>query len=363
MAGYQIVEPAALQKFGTAVFRALGTPEDIATEVAAHLVRANLAGHDSHGAIRIPQYATMIEQGTIVPDARPIIMRQRGAAVLVHAGGGFGQFASAYALQQGVDRAKELGIGAVAIRQANHIGRVGDYTEQAARQGFVAEVVVGAAGPAIGGATPFGGAARFLGTNPWSIAIPRPDGAPVLVDFATTVVAEGKVRVARSKHEALPPGCIVDSQGHASTNPDDFYAGGMLLPFGGHKGYGLALAAALLGGLASIGEENPTMAGAAAPPEGTSGRDRIAGVLMVVIDPGAFGDAAEYTAAVGRVTDSLKKVPPAPGVSEVLLPGEPEARTRAQREQAGLALPDDTWEAIDQVARKVGVAMPATRQD
>ncbi len=360
MAGYRIVEPEALEVLGTEVFVALGTPGDVGREVAAHLVRANLAGHDSHGAIRIPQYATMIAQGTIRPASRPTITRERGAAMLVDAGDGFGQFATAFALERGMERAADLGAAVVTLRRANHIGRVGDYTEKAARRGYVAEVTVGAAGPGIGGAAPFGGAARFLGTNPWSLGVPT-GGEPVVVDFATTVVAEGKVRVARAKREPLPPGCIVDKAGQASTDPEDFYAGGMLLPFGGHKGYCLALAAALFGGLAAIGESDPSMAGAAAPPTDKGEGDRIAGVFMLVVDPGAFGDREAYTAAVARVTASLKRVPTAPGVPEVLLPGEPEARTRVQRQREGIALPDDTWEAIAQVASGAGVAMPAAR--
>src|ERR687893_1604276 len=100
MADYYTVEPPALEAFGRAVFVALGAPEDIAAEVAAHLVRANLAGHDSHGVIRIPQYATMIGQGTIRPDGRPSVLTRRGATLLIDAADGFGQFATAWALEQ-----------------------------------------------------------------------------------------------------------------------------------------------------------------------------------------------------------------------------------------------------------------------
>ncbi len=360
MAEYRTVEAEALEGLGRRVFVALGAPDEIAAEVAAHLVRANLAGHDSHGVIRIPQYATMIEQGTIRPDGRPAVTTRRGATMLVDAGDGFGQFATAWALDQAIDLAGSQGAAVVSIRRINHIGRLGDYTERAALRGYVAQVTVGAAGPGIGGATPFGGAARFLGTNPWSLGIPT--GAdPVVVDFATTVVAEGKVRVARAKREALPPGCIVDKEGRPSTDPEDFYAGGMLLPFGGHKGYGLALGAALLGGLAAIGEGDPSMAGAAAPPAERGQGDRTAGVFMVVVDPAAFGDAGEYVANVGRVTTSLKAVAPAPGVAGVLLPGEPEVRTRRERLDQGIAIPEDTWEAIARVAGGCGVEMPPAR--
>ena len=361
MAGYRVATPQVLETLATSLFEQLGAPGDIAAEVGGHLVRANLAGHDSHGLIRIPQYALNIEQGAILPAARPSVLQDKGATILVDGASGFGQFSSAYALERGVERAQQLGVAAVAVRHANHIGRVGDYTESAARRGLVAIVTVGGAGPGVGASAPFGGTSRFLGTNPWSLAVPSAGSDPVLVDFATTVVAEGKVRVARAKHEALPPGCIVDTQGQPSTNPEDFYAGGTLLPFGGHKGYGLSLASALLGGLSAIGEDDPSLAATPRPGTPPNG-ERTGGVLFLVIDPGSFGDRAAYAQSVQRVGRAAKRVTPAPGVREVLLPGEPEARTRAQRQLEGIALPDDTWAAIADVAGKLGVEMPAARE-
>jgi hydroxycarboxylate dehydrogenase B len=361
MAGYHLVQPEALERFAAQIFEKLGAPPDAAGEVAAHLVRANLAGHDSHGAIRIPQYALQIEQGLIHPAARPTVLSRKGASLLVDGGGGFGHFATSFALGQAIDVAAEFGVAIAAIRRANHIGRVGDYAETAAKRGFIAILTVGAAGPGVGGATPFGGAQRFLGTNPWSIGIPTTDPQPFLVDFATTVVAEGKVRVARDKHEALPPGCIVDKDGNASTNPADFYAGGMLLPFGAHKGYGLALASALLGGLAAIGDAAPNLAGSPVIPGAGQDGERTGGAILVVIDPGAFGERDAYVATVGRVTGAARRVPAAPGSQGVMLPGEPEARTTAQRRQTGLSLPDDTWDAIATLAGKHAVPLPESR--
>ncbi|MGI8423860.1 MAG: Ldh family oxidoreductase [Chloroflexota bacterium] len=360
MAGYRVVQPEPLEHLGAQIFERLGTPPDAAAEVAAHLVRANLAGHDSHGAIRIPQYALQISQGIIQPAARPEVIKRQGATLLVDGAGGFGHFTTAFALQRSIDVALEFGIAVAAIRRANHIGRVGDYSETAARRGLVAIITVGAAGPGVGGATPFGGTQRFLGTNPWSIGIPTTDPQPLLVDFATTVVAEGKVRVARDKHDSLPPGCIVDKDGNPSTNPADFYAGGMLLPFGAHKGYALALASALLGGLAAIGDTAPNLAGSPVLPDLGQPGERSGGALVIVIDPSAFGDPDAYAAGVGRVTAAVRRVPAAPGSQGVLAPGDPEARTRAQRQRDGISLAGDTWDAIAKVAGEHGVLMPDT---
>ena len=361
MAGYHVVQPDALEHLAAQLFRKLGAGPAAADEVAAHLVRANLAGHDSHGAIRIPQYALQISQGLIDPAAEPEIVQRRGATLLIDGRGGFGHYTTAFALDRAIEVAQELGAGVAAIRRANHIGRVGDYAEKAAQRGFLAVLTVGAAGPGVGGATPFGGAQRFLGTNPWSIGVPTTDPQPFLVDFASTVVAEGKVRVARDKHDALPPGCIVDKDGQPSTNPADFYAGGMLLPFGAHKGYGLALASALLGGLAAIGEPTPNLAGSPVQPGYGESDARLGGAFLIVIDPGAFGDRDAYAAAVGRVSTAVRRVPAAPGSAGVLVPGEPEARTTAQRRQDGLSLPEDTWQAIATVASEHGIDMPHSR--
>jgi LDH2 family malate/lactate/ureidoglycolate dehydrogenase len=361
VADYRTVDPASLQATATGIFIHLGAPEDIAAEVAGHLVRANLAGHDSHGAIRIPQYAQQIAAGVIHPAARPSIIGGRGATVLVDGARGFGQVAAVFALREAMSRAHIHGIAGAAIRHANHLGRVGDYAETAAAEGLVTILTVGGAGPGVGAATPFGGAARFLGTNPWSMGIPvgNEDHPPVLIDFATTVVAEGKVKVARAKHEALPAGCIVDKDGNPSTDPEEFYGGGMLLPFGGHKGYGLALASALMGPLAVIDDATPTLAGNLG--DTRTGADlaaRGAGAFLVVIDPSAFGDATHYRDHVERVTDALKKVPGA-GSNTVMLPGEPESRTTASRKASGISIPDDTWDAIDALAQAHGVPMPA----
>ena len=358
MAGYHVIQPEALERLGAQLFRKWGAAPASADEVAAHLVRANLAGHDSHGAIRIPQYALQISQGLIDPAAEPVILHRRGATLLIDGQGGFGHYTTAFALDRAIEVAQESGVAVAAIRRANHIGRVGDYAEKAAKRGFHAILTVGAAGPGVGGATPFGGAQRFLGTNPWSIGVPSTDAQPFLVDFATTVVAEGKVRVARDKHDALPPGCIADKNGNPSTDPADFYAGGMLLPFGAHKGYGLALASALLGGLAAIGDPAPNLAGSPLQPGQTDAGERMGGALLIVIDPSAFGDRDAYAAGVGRVSAAVRRVPAAPGSAGVLVPGEPEARTTAQRRQDGISLPEDTWQAIASVASEHGVDMP-----
>jgi uncharacterized oxidoreductase len=207
---------------------------------------------------------------------------------------------------------------------------------------------------------PFGGRTRFLGTNPWALSVPG-RARRLIFDAATSTLAEGKVRVARAAGKPLPPDAIVDPAGHPSRDAEAFYAGGALLPLGGalagHKGYGLGLASALLGALGMIGDAEPTLVGAA-PPESTDDRGRIAGVFLEVVDPAAFGDPARYAELVDAALDAAKRQPPADGVAEVLVPGEPEERARARRSREGIPLPAATWAELGKVAARFSVPLP-----
>jgi LDH2 family malate/lactate/ureidoglycolate dehydrogenase len=344
MAEVRWVAPAALEELARRVFVAAGTPDELAAHTARHLVKANLSGHDSHGVIRIPAYLRQIEEGRIVPDARPEVVQEWLATAVVDGKRAFGQVAASFALDVALRKADVSGAGAVSIRRCNHIGRLGHYSEDAAERGYIAFVIYGSAGPNSGHAAPYGGAARHLGTNPWSVGIPGKQLAPVVADFATTVVAEGKIQVARAKHAPLPPGCIVDKDGRPSTNAADFYAGGMILPMGGHKGYALSLIAALLG--AGLTAEQPA-------PDGRGG-----GVLVLALNPRAFASEDAYTGTIDRMAAAVKAVPPAPGFEAVLLPGEPEAQARAERERSGVPIPEDTWAALADAAKRFGVPLP-----
>jgi LDH2 family malate/lactate/ureidoglycolate dehydrogenase len=344
MAETHLIMPEPLEDLSRRIFVAAGTPEDLAQHVARHLVMANLSGHDSHGVIRIPRYVQSIEQGSLVADARPEVVRDWPGAAVVDAKRGFGQVAASFGLDVAIQKASQLGVGAASIRRSNHIGRLGDYGEAAAARGYIAVVTYGSAGPNSGHAAPFGGAARHLGTNPLSVGIPGGDCDPVVVDFATTVVAEGKIQVARAKHAPLPPGSIVDKDGQPSTNAEDFYAGGMILSAGGHKGYGLSLVTALLG--AGLTAEE-------APQNGRGG-----GVFVLAINPRAFTEAAVYGQTIDNLTGAVKAVPPAPGVDEVMLPGGPEAKSRAERRAQGVPIPEDTWKALVETATRLQVLVP-----
>jgi LDH2 family malate/lactate/ureidoglycolate dehydrogenase len=189
---------------------------------------------------------------------------------------------------------------------------------------------------------PYGGSAPVLGTNPIAFSIPNPAGPPVTLDFATSAIAAGKIKAAKARHEQLPSGAILDKEGRPTTDPQAFFEGGFLLPFGGHKGYALAVIAELLSG---------PLAGADAYPGVTSR----SGIFVFAMDAAVFRPQADYARALSLTLGRIKAVPPGPGFDEVLLPGEPEAHSRAKRESDGISIPEETWKAVCAVGAELGV--------
>lgn len=336
-----------------AVFGAVGAPPAVAIRVAEALVDANLAGHDSHGVIRIPQYVDAIRDGEVVPGATPTISRDTAVSALVDGGWGFGQVTALRATDLAIEKAKRTGIAAVGAVRCNHIGRVGEYPERAARAGVIAFVVAGGFGGRGGRAAPFGGREGILGTNPMAFGIPSASEAPMLVDFATTAVAAGKIQVARAKGASLPPGSILDKDGNPSTNAEDFYQGGVMLPFGGHKGYALSMVVEMMGRVLT-GADDYAEGGRGGAVYGRSG------TLVVAIDPGLFRDRDTFATGVSETIGRVKAVPPAPGFTEVLVPGEPEERARAERTASGVYVEDATAAAIRATASALGLDPNAT---
>jgi LDH2 family malate/lactate/ureidoglycolate dehydrogenase len=335
------VPAAQLLALTRRIFAAAGTPADLAEIVADHLISANLAGHDSHGVIRIPSYVQTIQRGALDPTARPRVLQDRGPVLIVDGNWAFGQVAARYGIDLAVGRAKEVGVALVGIVRSNHIGRVGEYPTLAAQRGVAAFVTVGGLGTSV---APFGGRQGALGTNPISFGFPAASHPPFLVDFATSAIAGGKVMVARAKGEPVPPGSLIDAAGEPTDDPNAYFAGGALLPFGGHKGYGLSLVSALFSGVLTQ----------AAHAEGARGGG---GVLMLAIDAGAFGPAERAIADADAAMERIKAVPAAAGVDEVLIPGEPEARSRERRLGEGIPVPERTWGEIGETARGLGVEL------
>ncbi|MFN8525974.1 MAG: Ldh family oxidoreductase [Chloroflexota bacterium] len=342
---------AQLQKVTERIFEAVGAPADLAKEMGETLVGANLAGHDSHGVIRIPAYLQMIKDGRMDPAARPEVIRETATTALVDGKWGFGQVSAKFGTSVAIKKAKESQTSVVSIVRCNHIGRLGQWGSQAAAEDVIAMVVVGGGGGSdgpsgIGTAAPFGGAQRALSTNPISIGIPGGQTPDMLVDFATTVVAEGKLQVARAKDVPVPPGAILDKDGKPTVDANDFYNGGMMLPFAGHKGYALSMVVEMLGGAFTPGDE-------------LNGSGRRGGAVVWAVNAAAFRSPESYEKNADFVLQRIKGMKPAPGFDEVLLPGEPEQRSAAERLRDGIPVADTTWSQIVAAGKDVGVDVAA----
>jgi LDH2 family malate/lactate/ureidoglycolate dehydrogenase len=304
-----------------------GAPPATANTVAESLVESNLRGHDSHGIRRLAPYIEAVKDGRVDPQAEPEVVTRKGAIVIVDGHGGFGQPAARLAATELTTLAKQSGVAAAAIQNANHVGRLGEWVEQLADTGLIGIAFCNAE-PTV---APYGGSERRLGTNP--IAWATPGRPPLVMDWSTATMPEGKLAVAKARGEKVPHGVIVDQHGEPSRDPADFYAGGALLPLGAHKGSGLSVMIQLVGGaLAGTGAFGQQ--GAAAN-----------GTVLIALDPTAFTDdfddeAQEFTAALAATR-------PAHGFDAVLVPGEIERRTRATRAQEGVPLPAATWSELE----------------
>ncbi len=335
------IEAEQLEDLGRRIFVAVRTPDAVARYVAHSLVTNNLLGHDSHGFFRILSYLEHIRQGTIRPAARPEIINESDTTALISGNWAFGQVSAKFAAEVAIRKAMRANVAAVGVVKLTHAGRIGEFAELIARAGMFGMVVLGGSRDAKGVA-PFGGKQAIFDTNPYAFALPAGKRPIVVADFATTVMAVGKLQVARAKGEPLPHGVILDKEGHPSTNPDDFFRGGLLLPMGRHKGYAMALVAELL----------------AAPFIGCDvygAGPRAHGAFMLAVNVEAFRPLAGFCREADALLSEVKAIPPADGFDEVLIPGEPEFRAMARRKQSGIFLPEETWQQLVQVAKELGV--------
>jgi LDH2 family malate/lactate/ureidoglycolate dehydrogenase len=337
-----------LRPFSEAIFAAAGASRANAERVTEAMLSANLAGHDSHGVQHIPGYVREIERGAISGTAEPAVLRETATTALVSGGWTFGHVGAAYATRLAIAKARQHHLAMVGLVQANHIGRLGEYGEMGAAGGAIVMIMEGF-GHKVAMQAPYGGAGRLLGTNPISIGIPAGEEPGMMLDFATTVVAAGKLAVAQAKGLPIAPGALVDAAGRPTTDPAALREGGAMLPFGGHKGYALALAIEFLGRVLVGGE---TYAASSPSPFNE------AGTLILAIDPATFRPAADYAASADDLSRRVKAIPPADGFSEVLLPGEPERHSRETRLKEGIPIPEATWEGIVETARRLGAPTP-----
>jgi len=359
------IEAAALRAVAATIIEAAGSSAEEAKTVAIRLVEANLTGHDSHGVIRVPQYVDAVREGALIPNRRAAVLFESEVAAVLDGRFGYGQVVGEQAVQAAVAKAERHGVGLAALRNAGHLGRIGDWAELAAAAGMTSLHFVNVLGVPLRGA-PHGGRDPRGTTQPIAIGMPVEGAAPIVLDFATTAVAEGKVRIARNKGVPLPEGCLIDDEGRPTTEPGALYADppASLLPFGGavsgHKGGGLWLLCDLLAGALTGG-------GSSHLPE--AGERFSSNMLSIVIAPRAFGDPGGFAGEVRRYIDFVKSSRPRQPDGGVLLPGEPEQRSRAERLAGGIPVDPTTWEHVMAAAESLGVGRagleamigPATR--
>ena len=314
--------------------------------VVDNLLQANLTGHDSHGIGMLPRYAEAFLEGGLKPNAHVLTRVDTGAMLGLDGQAGFGQVIGFEAMQLGIARAQQHGSCIMALANSHHLCRIGAWAEMAAAAGLVSVHFVNVISRPI--VAPWGGGDARFGTNPFAVGIPVEGGEPLVLDFATSVIAQGKARVAYNKGEPLPPGQLLDDQGRRTTDPA--YAvvdpPGALLTFGEHKGFGLALVCELLGGALAGGIAVQGPAG--------GGRRVLNGMLTMLFDPARLADGAVFQREMQACLDWVKASPPQPGVERVLVAGEPERACRAKRLANGIPVDENTWAELLAAAGKLG---------
>ena len=343
-----LIKPDTLRHFIADIFTHAGAAEAVASDVAHHLVEANLKGHDSHGVGMTPAYVRNIRVGHLDASAHAVVIRDNGAVLLVDGKFGFGQVVGREATDLAIERVKTTGVVCLGLRNAHHLGRIGAYGERCGRAGFVSVHFVNVVGhePQV---SPWGGRERRMTTNPFCCVVPRDGDEPIVLDMATSAIALGKVRVAHFKGTAIEDGALVDAQGEPTNDPNVMFREpfGALGPFGKHKGYGLALMCELLGG-ALAGEWTAQPA-----------RERVGTIvnhmLMFVIDPAVFGNRAAFQREVLAMVDYIHSTTPARGFDKVRVPGDPERESFAARNHGGIDIDDNSWSGIVEAARQTGL--------
>jgi LDH2 family malate/lactate/ureidoglycolate dehydrogenase len=330
------------------IYRAKSVPADEAAVVAAHQTSANLVGHDSHGAIRTATYVDRIDRGHIVPGAAFEVEDETPSTAVVNGNWGFGFVQTERAIELAIGKARNTGVAAVTIRYQGHMGRLGAYLETVAAAGMIG-LMAADSGRGPKSVIPLGGRVAKLGTNPIAFGVPT-GGPPLILDMATSAVAGGKIQLLRSLGQPAQPGWLVDAAGRPSLDPNDYYQGGSLMPFGGdqaHKGYGLSVIVEVLCGvLTGLGF------GVSAEAKHNDGN------FIAVFDVARFRDLATFVADMDAFVADLKSTPLAEGFDEIYYPGEIEARTAERRRIEGVPLDDNTWSELRELSAALGVSFP-----
>lgn len=343
-----VIAPDALTAYIAAIATAAGSSEREAQLVSTNLVLANLSGHDSHGVGMMPWYVRYLGTGGLAMNRHASVTSDLGAMLMIDGGKGYGQVIGHEAMQLGIERARQQGMALVALRNSHHLGRIGQWAEDCAAAGLVSVHFVNALlWPLV---APFSGSDGRFATNPFCVGIPRRGEPAIILDFATSKVALGKVRVAMQSGRQAPPDALIDSAGRPTRDPRVMFeadaAGrlGAMLPFGEHKGYGMALICEILGG---------ALTGGATLHESTHLDGIHNNMLSILIDPARLADDG-FHREMEAFIDWVRRSPLAPGHDKLRIAGEPELERRAER-AGGIAIELATWNDLRTAAAQVGL--------
>lgn len=328
------------------IFLKIGVSKKVASRVVEHLVNADLVGVSSHGVMRIPQYITWIKDGTIKPNAKIKIIKETDLMVSIDARKSFGQVAAYEASKIAVVKGKSKGMGLVTVKNASHIGRLGEYAEQIVENDLICLIIANAqgAGQLV---APWGGKERRLSANPMAWGIPSGEGnSPIILDFSTSIVAEGRILIHRSMNKIIPEGWVIDFNGEPTTDPNDLYGPpeGSILPMAGHKGFGLSLIIELLSGALSGG--------------GCSRKnvDKFYNSFTIItIDPSQVCNYFNFLDSINGFIEYVKSSAPIKDGAQIILPNDAENENKKINSLYGIKIEDGIWKTILSVAKGLGL--------
>lgn len=338
------VNHKTLEDFVFAIFRKNGSDDDEARCVASRLVEANLRGHDSHGVIRVPAYIDWVRKGALRANQHAEVVVRNNSHAIVDGNFGFGQVVGGEAVSLGISIAQQSGISVVALRNSGHLGCIGDFATQAARSGLVSIHFVKSPSLLV---APHGGTDRRLSSNPIAVGIPRSSGKHLILDMATSKVAEGKIMVAQNEGVKLSPHTILDGHGIPTEDPNDFYSGslGAILPFGGHKGHCLSIVCDILAG---------ALVGIHCSGKGNLATEKLtSGMLSIYINQGNFVNESSFSEEIGRLEEWVKLSPRESLHQDILMPGEKEEISKSNRLEKGIPLDKKTIGELLKIAKSV----------
>ncbi|MFO7825921.1 MAG: Ldh family oxidoreductase [Cyclobacterium sp.] len=356
-----LFEAQALREFMVGVFMYFDIPEEdalLATDVLAY---SDEHGIDSHGVARLKTYVGLLQAGKINPRPKLKRIREKHAVVTVDGDNGLGLVIGPKCMQIAIEKARDYGSGSVAVCHTNHFGAAGYYPLMAVKHDFIGMSMTNTSK----GVAAFNGKEKMLGTNPVAMAFPTGSEPVVLMDFASSTVAYGKVEIAKRAGKKVPLGWCLDENGQGTEDPERMMNGGALLPLGsnkdgsGHKGYCLAGMVDILSAVLSGANWGPFAIPFAIDNAGSEKKvGKGIGHFFSAWDVDGFREVQEFKEEMDAWIRTLRAAVPLPGESEVLIPGDPEWRAYQERMRYGIPLQMEVVRDLKVVAQATGIKMP-----